>query len=1165
MSKLTQPNSQDPAAGREYIAFISYRHKPLDMEAARRIQKKIENYRIPKDLRQEGGSDRLGVVFRDEDELPASSSLTGSITYALDHTKYLLVICTPDLPKSKWCEEEIRYFLKTHDRDHVLAVLVDGEPEESFSPYLRYLYDDEGNITGEIEPLAANISGPDHRIDNKAFRKEIVRIYAALLGCPFDTLWQRDRRARTNRLIGLMGLATAVMAVFIGVVLNRNARISEQNIQIQRQLSTAYVDQGFTQLEGYDVKGALTSALDALLSGEDRSLYDRRAELLMGRALHAYQDTAPQSSLLYKQSTEIVNMAVSRDQTRVFLADKAGTVRAADIESGGLLWEEIPRPAESTMAADWELDYDRLYGNWAMEVFAPASADLVLCRNAGGVTALSADDGSPVWEWEPQVTDGCTFRALSPDGTRLLLLDKDAGYDEETVDPKLVVLDTSDGQVIAETEFGISVNEDGVMVPLSILLDSDTKPWYDWGCAFSGDGKTCVISAYAKVREEDDPDEEDGEISESDEEGVEIPDSDEEAGNDEEELSEESIYDSQDDPVTYDDYQDQEYLTFFVFDTADWSLKSQYTFREDSGINMILGMQMTDSGDIICARYVSGYGILVSRIDNARGEVRHGQTNVTLSSWSGILFDAEGEQRFVPALFGGGLVLVPLENVLHVYDAATLDYLRSFSLSADIIHAEWVDDERKTVEIITGDGTFVQYTFAEDGHWEAYDAVKYDGIALGLAGTLNGSPMTNEDGRLLAVSSADTSHLILLKNVRDPEGFSFENEDLGQAAGMQLTPSGERLVVFYDDYENVTAVRYDSETLEEIDRVTIDDYLWSLPTVMDEDHFIYDCTIYGFDGSCAYLETVTEDNAFLMTDSMSSVRMSDGRTLTVFNSTDEEYGLDLWSLWGEDPSVLEEEDHMALWPVWIDGKLIPKSQEADTGLTFGETNYYKAAPNGYILAHGMLPYTEDGQIFFKDDADFAAFNALEGKKTIIPDQDPGRDFIAAIENEGQHFICAYDDGSLYLYGMDDGSYEALDFGYSPGEIKAMAYSETDDYLVVYTQNARIDIWSMADRQRVFSESRLSQYGDYAPFVEGVLCQTDPEAHRLYVTVRLDEASLDGLWFGVDTDTWVVTAESGDMCYGVYSGRVMTSSDGNLIAYPMRPAEELAAWAAEAGK
>ena len=37
---------------RNYIAFISYRHQSLDREAAERVQKRIENYIVPKEFRE---------------------------------------------------------------------------------------------------------------------------------------------------------------------------------------------------------------------------------------------------------------------------------------------------------------------------------------------------------------------------------------------------------------------------------------------------------------------------------------------------------------------------------------------------------------------------------------------------------------------------------------------------------------------------------------------------------------------------------------------------------------------------------------------------------------------------------------------------------------------------------------------------------------------------------------------------------------------------------------------------------------------------------------------------------------------------------------------------------------------------------------------------------
>ena len=297
-----------PTRERNYIAFISYRHLPLDKEAAERVQKKIESYTIPKEFREEFGGKKFGHAFRDEDELPTSASLTDSIYYALDHSKFLIVICTPGLPQSKWCEAEIRYFLKTHDRDHVIAVLVDGRPEESFSPYLLHEFDENGNILADYEPLAANIAGPDHTINKKVLNKEMVRIYASFIGCPFDSLWQRAKRARTNRLLSIAGLAIAILCVFLGVVLNRNARIEEQNVRIasqndqltvqnekieeqntelQSRLSSVLVDSGITKLGSYDIKGALRDAINSIESG-DPAIYDHRVGKLMSDTLCAY-------------------------------------------------------------------------------------------------------------------------------------------------------------------------------------------------------------------------------------------------------------------------------------------------------------------------------------------------------------------------------------------------------------------------------------------------------------------------------------------------------------------------------------------------------------------------------------------------------------------------------------------------------------------------------------------------------------------------------------------------------------------------------------------------------------------------------------------------------------------------------------------------------------
>ncbi len=458
---------------REYIAFISYRHRDLDKKAAEKIQRAIENYVIPKELQEQAGGKKLGMVFRDEDELPASSSLSASITYALDHTKYLIVVCTPDLPKSKWCEQEIRYFLSTHDRDHILAVLVDGQPEESFSPYLLHTFDEEGNITGDTEPLAANIAGPGHTIDNKAFRKEIVRVFAALLGCPFDALWQRERRKRTNRILALVSGAAAILAVILGITISKNIEISRQSRELQRQLSTIEVDAGQTMLEDYDIEGAAQKGLHALLDEESRALSDPRAEALLGRALGAYTYDEMRSRILYDGPSDIEAMAMAGEESLILTMDRAGQVRCLAAADGRLVWEASLMEYRDPLAAGPAL-------------LAADQKGLVLCRCGRTLAALSLEDGAARWTKTFETGTPTAVWALSPDASLLasVIIEREegkrvllTGLDPETGEEK--------GSVpIEKTGYETVLEEEDSSCRMALAFSEDSKTI---GCAFYAD------------------------------------------------------------------------------------------------------------------------------------------------------------------------------------------------------------------------------------------------------------------------------------------------------------------------------------------------------------------------------------------------------------------------------------------------------------------------------------------------------------------------------------------------------------------------------------------------------------------------------------------------------------------------------------------------------
>ena len=174
---------------REYLAYISYRHTEVDKEAAIAIQRQLEHYRIPKSLRKDGKV-RLGVVFRDTDELNVSPDLSQSLCTALDNSEYLIVLCSPEYKKSEWCRQEIVYFLKHHDIGNILPVLVNGTPSDAFPEEIvcRSIVDGKEIVS---EPLAANVAGATIKEMKQNIKKEYLRLVAKMIGCHYDELIQR--------------------------------------------------------------------------------------------------------------------------------------------------------------------------------------------------------------------------------------------------------------------------------------------------------------------------------------------------------------------------------------------------------------------------------------------------------------------------------------------------------------------------------------------------------------------------------------------------------------------------------------------------------------------------------------------------------------------------------------------------------------------------------------------------------------------------------------------------------------------------------------------------------------------------------------------------------------------------------------------------------------
>lgn len=204
----------------KYWAFISYSH--ADEEWAKWLHKSIETYRVPRKLigRETANGElpkRLFPVFRDRDELPGASDLGGKIQEALKTSRSLIVICSPKSAVSKWVNEEVKTYKSLGRADHVLCLMIDGEPNaapdsgllECFPQAVRFHVDGAGEVTDiPAEPIAA-----DARPGKDGKTNALFKLLSGVMGVGYDELRQRERQRKRQRRLRIIALSAALALV----------------------------------------------------------------------------------------------------------------------------------------------------------------------------------------------------------------------------------------------------------------------------------------------------------------------------------------------------------------------------------------------------------------------------------------------------------------------------------------------------------------------------------------------------------------------------------------------------------------------------------------------------------------------------------------------------------------------------------------------------------------------------------------------------------------------------------------------------------------------------------------------------------------------------------------------------------------------------------------
>ena len=188
--QILQLNSMQ---GDYYDAFISYRHLPLDDKVAAKLYQLLTDYKTPENLVEEGYSPFFKSIFRDQEELAANSNLEKILTDSLVKSDFLIVVCSTETPLSEWVCKEIEVFKALGRQNRILAVLVSGDPGQSFPKPLTE--QNLGHKIVRVEPLALDVRAASDQQVLENLSREYVRLVSTMMGFSYNKLNKGETKA----------------------------------------------------------------------------------------------------------------------------------------------------------------------------------------------------------------------------------------------------------------------------------------------------------------------------------------------------------------------------------------------------------------------------------------------------------------------------------------------------------------------------------------------------------------------------------------------------------------------------------------------------------------------------------------------------------------------------------------------------------------------------------------------------------------------------------------------------------------------------------------------------------------------------------------------------------------------------------------------------------
>ncbi|GAA4097329.1 hypothetical protein HNR30_007065 [Nonomuraea soli] len=315
-------------------------------------------------------------IFRDEERLHAGAHLADEITNALDASRFLIVIVSPDSDRSPWVRMETERWLAGHPGSAVLKVLAPGT-----DPVAE-------------ERLAANLNGVRRlRLSDEVFLQAVAKLTGAVKGqAPEALVRAEERRQRRVRLLSA-GVAVLLCA-------SSTLAVQQWRESGERQRLRAAVEMAALYRAARDTAPGDAASL-AVAAFQVADLPQTRQALFQ-----EYLRTIGFSVVLDGEGRVLNGMAMSEDGSRVLGWWDSREVRLWTPEGGR---EVAVPPGANVTAVDLSLD------GRVMAVATSAGEVIVSAADGGELSRMRV--GAPV-EAVDLSADGRSVAAVTlRDGT----------------------------------------------------------------------------------------------------------------------------------------------------------------------------------------------------------------------------------------------------------------------------------------------------------------------------------------------------------------------------------------------------------------------------------------------------------------------------------------------------------------------------------------------------------------------------------------------------------------------------------------------------------------------------------------------------------------------------------------------------------------------------